>query len=325
MATYTRRVQLTGGSTYIVSLPSKWVKEANITKGSEILIEDTQGILTLTHTGSKQRENSKVLNVSGKPNEEYFQRILTSLYISGFDTLTVKSSSYLDSDTVGAISRFSRLVMGVEIFDQSSKSIILQNVLDSKSFPLSNAVRRMSLNVRTMIEDTISGIKDSDADLLDSVVGRDDDVDRYQLYVYREVQGGENDQENSVFYLIFSRILERIADHAVNICRIWKGRDGIRQEESSQLVHFLSEAGRMYNDAVDAFYARRFEILDSIIGKKPNVVAGKSEILKSVTGEGSAYTLIPASEEVVRIGLYATDIAELAMDMIVASRQEFSI
>lgn len=81
----------------------------------------------------------------------------------------------------------------------------------------------------------------------------------------------------------------------------------------------------MYIEAVDAFYSKKFEVLNEIIGKKPKVVNGKSEILRAVTGERSAYTIVPASEEVVRIGLYATDIAELAMDMIVAGNEEFTI
>lgn len=325
MVTYTRRVQLTGGSTFIVSLPSRWVKETGLSKGSELVLEENNGVLTISNSQAKPREDTRILNVSGKPNLEYFQRVLTSIYIAGFDTLTIKSSSYIDSSTIEAISRFTRLVMGVEIFDESARSIVLQNVLDSSSFPVSNAVRRMSLNVQTMIEDTISGMENSDGDLLESVIGRDDDVDRYQLYVYREVQAGKNEQENGTFYLIFSRILERIADHAVNICKIWKNAGGTRNDGVSQLVGLLRESGKMYIEAVDAFYSKKFEVLNEIIGKKPKVVNGKSEILRAVTGERSAYTIVPASEEVVRIGLYATDIAELAMDMIVAGNEEFTI
>ncbi|EQB68129.1 MAG: phosphate uptake regulator [Thermoplasmatales archaeon Gpl] len=90
MATYTRRVQLTGGSTFIISLPSKWVKEARISKGSEVIIDDSQGVLTVTHSQARPKENARILTVTGKPNPEYFQRVLTSLYIAGFDTLTIK-------------------------------------------------------------------------------------------------------------------------------------------------------------------------------------------------------------------------------------------
>ncbi|MFG1546105.1 MAG: PhoU domain-containing protein [Thermoplasmataceae archaeon] len=325
MATYTRRVQLTGGSTFIISLPSKWVKEARISKGSEVIIDDSQGVLTVTHSQARPKENARILTVTGKPNPEYFQRVLTSLYIAGFDTLTIKSPKYMDAGMVDAISRFSRLVMGVEIFDESSRSVVLQNVLDSKSFPLPNAVRRMSLNVQTMIEDTINGISGSDSALLDSVINRDDDVDRYQLYVYREVKSGESDESNSVFYLIFSRILERIADHAVNLCKLWKTVPEHSGKESESIVEFLRESGQMYNEAVDAFYAKKFDSLDPIIGKKASVTARKDEILRSLQGGEMVAIVVPSSEEIVRIGLYATDIAELAMDMILSEREEFSI
>lgn len=325
MVTYTRRVQLTGGSTYILSLPSRWVKESKITKGSEITIEDAKGKLLISHGQDRKTENIKRINIGGKVNLEHFQRAITSLYISDFDTLIITSSQYMDQTLREAVKRFSRLVMGIEIFEESSRSVVLQNVLDSASFPLSNAIRRMSLNVETMIEDVISGINESDDKLLDSVINRDDEVDRYQLYVYREVKSGKSENENSVFYLIFSRILERMADHAVNICKLWKVREDLNQENKDSFVSFLKTALNMYRKASEAFYARKFDELNGIIERKPELISKKQEILTSIHEPAFSYTISSSSEEVLRIALYATDIAELAMDMILGNQEEFSL
>ena len=325
MISYTRRVQLTGGSTYILSLPSKWVKENKITKGSEITIEDDKGKLLISYGEDRKAENVKRINIDGKVNLEHFQRAITSLYISDFDTLIITSSQYIDQPLREAVKRFARLVMGIEIFEESSRSVVLQNVLDSASFPLSNAIRRMSLNVETMIEDVISGINESDEKLLDSVINRDDEVDRYQLYVYREVKSGKNENENSVFYLIFSRILERMADHAVNICKLWKAREDLNQENKDSFVSFLKTALNMYRKASEAFYARKFDELNGIIERKPELINKKQEILTSIHEPAFSYTISSSPEEVLRIALYATDIAELAMDMILGNQEQFSL
>ncbi len=100
----------------------------------------------------------------------------------------------------------------------------MQNVLNSNSYPIYNSIKRMSLNVESMISDVISGISSNDYGLLKSVVSRDDEIDRFQWYIYREVKARSCEDGNSIYYLLLSRILERIADHAVNLCNIWTKR-----------------------------------------------------------------------------------------------------
>ncbi len=322
MSSYTRRIQLTGGSTFIISLPSKWIKENRLEKGSELTIEDTNGSLLLSHGEQAKTELIKKINIDPKVDLENFQRVLTSVYISDFDSLIIKSSQYIDHPLRETVKKFSRLVMGVEIFEESSRTIVLQNVIDTDAFPMSNAVRRMSLNVETMIGDVIKGMEENDRRLLESVISRDDDVDRYQLYVYRVVNRGKAENENSIFFLIFSRILERIADHAVNICKLWlSGEDG-SGESAKSLAGFLRESSKLYNEAVEAFYARKFEPLNGIISRKPEFRNLKQELLKA---EGESSTTSSISEEVLRIALYSTDIAELAMDIILGGHSEFTV
>ena len=325
MASYTRRIQLTGGSTYIVSLPSKWIRDNRLEKGSELIIDETNGNLLISQSSQTKNELVKKINVEGKVDLENFQRSLTSLYISDFDTLVIRSSQYIDDSLRETVKKFSRLVMGVEIFEESSRTIVLKNVLDASSFPMANAVRRMSLNVETMLGDVVKGIEDNDYKLLESVISRDDDVDRYQFYVYRMVNRRKNEAENSIFYLIFSRILERIADHAVNICKIWATGEHDGNEEKAAMVEFMKKATELYNSSVEAFYAKKFEILNSIISRKPAFLKEKDALLEGVEGTEFAHYASSISEEALRVALYATDIAELAMDIILANKMEFTI
>ncbi len=325
MASYTRRIQLTGGSTYIVSLPSKWIRDNRLEKGSELVIDETNGNLLVSQSTQTKNELVKKISIEGKVDLENFQRTLTSLYISDFDTLVIRSSQYIDDNLRETVKKFSRLVMGVEIFEESSRTIVLQNVLDANSFPMANAVRRMSLNVETMLGDVVKGIEDNDEKLLDSVISRDDDVDRYQFYVYRMVNRRKNEAENSIFYLIFSRILERIADHAVNICKIWKSGDHPGGESKTSMVEFMKKAMGLYNSSVEAFYAKKFEILNSIISSKPVFLEEKDALMVNVEGTEIAHYASALSEEALRVALYATDIAELAMDIILANKMEFTI
>ena len=128
---YTRRIQLTGGSTYTVSLPSRWVKKVSLSKGSEIELSESGSNLVLDPRVGGSGQKTKSLMISKIVEEPFLERIMTSLYISYFDTLTIRTEDIMDQKTRETIKRFARRVMGVEIFEETSNSIVLQNVLNS--------------------------------------------------------------------------------------------------------------------------------------------------------------------------------------------------
>ena len=325
MVTYTRRLQFTGGSTYIISLPSKWIRSNNLQRGSEIIISELDDSLQLSSGQPKKIEISKKIMINDQIDVNEFQRILISVYISGFNTLVIGSKEYLNEELREVIKRFSRLVMGIEIFEESSNSITLQNVLDSSSFPLSKAVRRMSLNVEAMINDTITGVENSEVKLLENVIERDDEVDRYLYYLYREVRAGTEEGNNAVYYLIFSRILERLADHTVNICKIWKSKPSSDKSNANGIVDYLKESLELFNESVEAFYSRKFNVLNGLIEKKGNIIEMKNKLVNEAKSEKQSNVVSSISEEILRIGLYSTDIAELAMDLLLGERNEITI
>ncbi|KAA8922315.1 phosphate uptake regulator PhoU [Thermoplasma sp.] len=316
----TRKVQVTGGSTYIISLPPEWVKRNNIGKGSEVYVMDQGGDLIVAPPDSTEPEITKKITLPGSYTGKPLQRLLTSTYISGFDTLVVVSKDKMTMEMRDDIKRFAKVVMGIEVIEETSKSIVLQNVLNASTFPLQKAIRRMSLNVSTMIEDTIKAIQDEDDDLIENIILRDDEVDRYQWYIYREVKIRCRDDRSNVYILVLSRILERIADHAVNICQVIRNRKDIKGKD--KMVENLIYSKDVYNRAMEAFYAKKFEEIDGIINRKGEIISRKYELL-SILNYDTVISSI--AEEISRIGLYGTDIAELAMDLIMSDKEEFTI
>lgn len=315
-----RKIQLTGGSTYIVSLPSKWVKKNNLVRSSEIKIEEYKDKLVLYGNTDMKREINKTLMLNTQLDNKSLERTLISLYISGFDTLTIRSSNYINDETRNTIKKFSKLVIGIEIFEEDSKRIVLQNVLNSNSYPVYNSIKRMSLNVESMIYDVIKGINDNDIELLKNVINRDDEIDRFQWYIYREVKSKGND-DNNIFYLLLSRILERVADHAVNLCNIWINRKTTVGIPSAKIVENLTYSLDLFKRAMALLYSKKYNGLNDIISTKKVIMEQKKELL-DLGNSSDISTVSFSSEEISRIGLYSTDIAELAMDMILSINEE---
>lgn len=319
---YTRRVQLTGGSTFTVSLPSKWVHRTGLTKGGEVDITEAGITLILDPRSGTETQKAKILTITKDVDDVFLERVLTSMYISYFDVLTIRTDKLMEPKIRQAVKRFARRVMGVEIFEETSSSLVLQNVLNSENFTVWNALRRMALNVDTMIADTLQSIKLKDSNMMINIIERDDEVDRYQWYIFRETRASINTSDDGVYALILSRILERIADHTVNICKVLGSAGKKHGAVIDHLSKSLDFSLEMYRESMEAFYSKNAQRMNEIVEKKQEVNNIKNRILSDPNLKDlQAATAV--SEEVVRIGLYATDIAELGMDYLLANLQEF--
>ncbi len=322
---YTRRIQLTGGSTFTVSLPSKWVQRIGLNRGSEIDISEVGDTLILDPKSGQQAQKTKQLTLSKSVNTVLLERLLTSIYISYFDILTIRTEKLMDPQIRDAIKRFARRIMGVEIFEETSSTLVLQNVLNSNNFTIWNALRRMSLNVDVMISDAVKATVNLDNKMLLNIMERDDEVDRYSLYIFRETKASQQFEENNIYALILSRILERIADHTVNICKLITQAKYSDKRTLILISEFLDYSYQMYKEGIRTFYSNELQSMNLNIDKKSELQKKKDRLLSSIKNDKVVAILSSLSEEAQRIGQYSTDISELGMDYLLANENSFTL
>lgn len=322
MAIESRRVQLTGGSTFIVSLPQEWIRKNGMGKGSLVSMDIKGDNLTIFPGEEKKKEVVRTMEINSSVSDDFLQRSMISIYISGFDTLIIKSSTYLSQGVKDIVKKFTRLVMGVEIFEESSRSIVLQNVLDSSSFPLSNALKRMIMNVQNMFQDTIKAVESNEPELIENIISRDDEVDRYHFYIMKEIGSHSVEGGELTFYLIFSRILERIADHSVNICLLLKNGEIPSGEKKKLIMDFMNFTNELLQKSTTAFMGADLQTLNEIVNSKREIGKIKAKISDKRFND---VTVSSITEEISRIGLYSTDISEITMDRYIYRNQTVKI
>ena len=90
----TRKIQFTGKSSYIVSLPKQWIFEMGLKQGDQVTVV-RQGTSTLQIVPSKR--HTKIVNTDDATIEidsddegSSIVRKLVSLYLLGFSTINVK-------------------------------------------------------------------------------------------------------------------------------------------------------------------------------------------------------------------------------------------
>ncbi|MCI4342444.1 MAG: phosphate uptake regulator PhoU, partial [Thermoplasmata archaeon] len=223
-----RKLQLAGGSTFLVSLPRRWVLSAGLKPGDTLFVEtESDGSVSVRHsTGDKSTVRRKIFEEKGVEARDHLLRKLIGAYISGFNLIEVRFPPDRGPFARRVAREFCRLVIGPEVIEESRNAIVLQDLSDPSELSSEKCLRRMHLVVRAMLEDALRSLRDSDASLAHDVAQRDQDVDRlYWMVAKRYNMAHSGVSEPSPMspathlhsHRMVAKLLERVGDHAVRI------------------------------------------------------------------------------------------------------------
>jgi len=227
----TRKVQKTGGSTYIISLPKEWINKHGIQVKDTIgILSQPDGNLLITpYISSEKLIKEKKFDVDEIKNSDFLFRLLIGAYIMGYNIIEVRSSKKFESVIRDTIRNFSKITIGTEIMEESDNIIIIKDLLDPKEMPFEKTIKRMYILANSMHEDALKALETGNKSLAEKVIESDDDIDRLNWLVERQAhivlrdiilcQKLDITLEDASNYKFISRFLERISDHAVKIAK----------------------------------------------------------------------------------------------------------
>jgi phosphate uptake regulator len=255
----TRKVQVTGGSTYTVSLPKTWATDNGVSGGSVVEFHPEDDALLLMPRRQQEKTEGS-LDITGLAGEELTRAVIT-MYVSGFDVITLETAR-VTADQRRTIREAAQGLVGLEVIGETSENVRLQDLLDSSELSIHNAITRMRLVSTTMLGDAVTALVEDDDDLAYDVVQRDDDVDRLWAMVSRVFRSvlrdpsaaadiGQ-DRETCFDYHSSARQIERIADHAAKIAHHSLELGGIPDGAAEALEDLLGTAEEVIDMAMDA-------------------------------------------------------------------------
>lgn len=328
MKRYTRRVQFTGKSTYIVSLPKTWVVRHGLKPGSQVVVEERGGIVVVKPMDSSiARSRSLAISIDKKTNIDSAIRMVIAAYIMGYDVIVLKTSDYVNPLIRNTIRELIiNKLPGVEIIGEDEKEIQLQVLLNTTSIPIQDILKRLVKVVYSVVQDACMALTGSGEVSADEVVKEDDSVDRVYFYAIRALNmAGEGDIETSEVYDVkelltyrsLSKLLERIGDHGVNIAR----NAAIIQSHRSlmeEVGELCNSALNIYLKATNAFFEFNYSSINEIdqeireLREKERALLGK---YINILNPKELIPLLSVLESARRILEYSRDIAELAIDI----------
>ena len=328
-----RKLQLTGGSTYVVSLPKKWIVSSGLKAGDTVFVdtEPDGSVSVRSQPRGKGEPRKKVLEQKDEANRDHLLRKLIGAYITGYGLIEVKFPPDIGPFVRRVARDFSRLVIGPEIIEESRNVLLIQDLSDPAELSAEKCIRRMYMTDRAMLEDALEALKTGDETLARDVAQRDQDVDRLYWMVakqynvaHRTMRGTEDATTFAGIqnHRLIAKLLERIGDHAERIAAnvptlASKGLDARLAKEletaNSSALDMLDKAFNslvtgdidVANDAVDSRGPHR-KLVDNL---QHHVATRKGEELLAL-GE--------VVDSIDRAAGYATDIAEIAINHAIA-------
>ena len=333
----TRKVQFTGGSTYIISLPKKWISENQLKKGSFIkLREEEGGLLTIVPPDStvQKRTDEAIIKVAHNEDTEIITRKIVSAYLAGYNWIQIKA----DKQQLSARQRHEmknfvrRMLVGTEIVTDTSTQLVLQVLLSYPELTVKSALRRMSIITTSMHKDALLGLMTNDSLLAKEVISNDNEVDRFDLYVTRLLKTaiqnpriskdlGITSTKDCLGYRLVTKSVERTADHAVNIAEnVLALKSGLNEETLERIEKMSSIAIKMFDTSMESLFREDYNSADTIIESIKEICAlEKDAVASSQFCVEDAASLRLIIESIRRTAEYSCDIAEIVLNLTVDS------
>ncbi len=327
---HTRKLQISGGSTYIVSLPKAWVKDQKLNAGDDIsIIRNSNNSLTFMPDPAESKMLDQAITViSPKDSEESIRRRIIAIYLAGYKSITIRSRGIrLHPSQTGAIRNLIRTSMiGTEIVKTDSESVVVQILTRLSELSFDVALRRMYLMTVNIHREAVSAFIENDKACAEEIIRTDDEVDRFTLYIQRNlimaVQDAGMLQEMSldgpadclIYRTIISRI-ERIADHGVLIAkRVRYTSEPIDAQTGKMITELSEDALGIFERAIKALIKHDYQGAERILDDVPEIIGKQEEMMASMdsTADGTMIKFI--LDDIRRTAEYSGDIAEVVMD-----------
>jgi phosphate uptake regulator len=317
----------------VLSLPKKWVEEMHLKAGDQVtLLRELDNSLSIIPIpiGSSESLNEVIAVIMPNEGSNTLKRKAVSIYLAGYNVIHLKLRSGRINpalrDAVREVVR--RNLVGTEMIADASDNITLQVLLSVPELSINTAIRRMYLIASSMHKDAISALTELNHELAKEVIKSDDEVDRFSLYVLRNLvmamqngrvlrEMGLKNPSDCLSYRVAAKSIERVADHACSIAdKVIKLKDKIPKESLQKIEKMSHLALTVLGDSVEALLRRDFQLADKTVDNAENIRTLEDDVITAIEKDRvhDPGNIKLALEDIRRTAEYASDIAEAAMN-----------
>jgi len=332
----TRKIQFTGKSSYIVSLPKQWIVELGLKQGDQIrMIRKGSSTLELyppKFESRTQKKEDALIEIDEGVEAASIVRKLISLYFLGYKTINVKpKNGRLSVPQRNSVKEaVKRMLMGSEIIADSIGGITVQVLVNLLELSVDGAFKRMLHLAKSMSSDAILAVKENNLELAQEVINTDDEVDRFGFYIIRQLkiaiqnehmlkEMGFRNARNCLGYRLIVKNIERTGDHAAFIAKdLIEFKKPVKKDILQKLEEMNEFCLSVLDDSCLALFKEDYNQAEKTITKIEEITKFEKKVRdasKSLKDDEEIYRVRRMTENIRRVAEYASDIAEIVLNM----------
>jgi phosphate uptake regulator len=331
-----RKIQFTGKSSYIVSLPKQWVADMGLKQGDQVAVMrqgvSTLQIVPLKHHNKPVTTEDATIEIKQDDENSVIIRKLISLYLVGFNIINVKPKlGRLKPSQRNAVKESVKgILMGTEIIADSTEGITIQVLINLFELSVDGALKRMLIIAKSMQNDALLALAEANYDLAKEVINSDDEVDRFSFYIIRQLkiaiqnehmlkEMGIESPDHCLGYRLIAKNIERVGDHATQLAKdLLEFKKPIKKSLLEPIQDMSTFALSVLDDACLSLFKRDFNQAEITVEKSFEIAKYERKVLDStrtLRDDEEIYRIRRMNENIRRISEYASDIAEIVMNM----------
>ncbi len=329
-----RKVQKTGGDSFVVSLPKSWVTDVGLRAKDPVavLVQPDSSLLIVPRRDIRTAPKSEAILEAQGLDKDFLLRHFISYYLAGYDTIRIVLGRGDSSLRAFIREGIRRKLVGVEIIEESSGGILTQCLSGYVDLPLKKAFERMAIIAGGMLTDSVLVLQGGNTAMAEEVIERDDEVDRFYHFLLRQLNIAARDRSviqeigltstrDCLGYRLAVKSAERVADHAVGIATQAENLLTLPEGAVKKIQEITAISKKVFDSSVSSLVRLDAKTAEEAIAKSKEVAAmeGKisSEILAPKMSGAQVGSLKLMLESIRRTAEYGSDIAEIAIDLTV--------
>ncbi len=331
----TRKLQFTGKSSYIVSLPKQWIVDLGLKQGDQIRIirknASTLEIYPPKFEIRSQKKEEATIEINDEETSTIVRKLI-SLYFLGYKIINIKpKSGRLNPDQRNAVKKtVKKMLMGSEIISDSIGGMTVQVLVNLLELSINGAFKRMINLAKSMSNDAILAMKENNLELAQEVINTDDEVDRFGFYIIRQLEiaiqnehmlneMGFKNARDCLGYRLIVKNIERTGDHAAFIARdILEFKKPVKKDIVEKIEEMNEFALSVLDDSCLALFKEDYGQAEKTIEKTKEIIKYEKKVRdssKALKDDEEIYRIRRMTENIRRISEYASDIAEIVLNM----------
>ncbi len=278
-----RKLQVSAGGTYIVTVPKQWIEEIGLAKGNPVIMSMENGEIIISPAERKPPQESRSINAGTFEHRKLLELALTASYIQGYDVTQIFSENPENHVWKEWARSALEGLVGVEVLEDYSDRMLLQNLVDPFKFDFMRMLEKFSRNASAVLADAVQAIVTGDGDLASDAFYRGSELTKSYRLLMRLAMLSARDKEvrrqfgiesisGVIVNVIATREMGRIAYYAMRTSEhVLEFHERLPERISELLVSMEKQAREMQRKAFLALLERNIRLASQVIDSMGSV------------------------------------------------------